>query len=280
MGPYSLLPIGRHAKELIEHASEHLRKNSEKDLIIALIHADNSIEIMLKEYLRFHKNKPWRAIDNQGFIKLLDSSKDLKTVENNRSQFVAFHDIRNALYHTGTFAPRKGDVESALYFSQLLFNELHPNFAFKDLRFANPSLHTINRLAGEFGDKKPYVTEIRLTRKLVDYFKKKGYKVRVNPKFAGTTIMADMLLMRKDETIVVEIKARTKSKKVLNSAIFQLAGFVNAVQKELPTKKVKGWLVTNTTFSKAAKSAARKLDIRLISGDELENMLPEIVYFY
>jgi len=280
MGPYSLLPIGRHARELIEHAADHLGNNTEKDLTIALIHADNSIEIMLKEYLRFLKNKPWREIDNQGFIKLLDSSKDLKTVVNNRSQFVAFHDIRNALYHTGTFAPRKMDVESAIYFAQLLFNELHPKYPFTDLRFANPSLQTINSLAGEFGEKKPYVTEVRLITKLEHIFKKQGYSIKDTHKFAGTSIMADMLLTKNNEVIVVEVKARSKGKKVVNTAIFQLAGFVNAVRKELPLKNVNGWLITNTAFTKAAKTAANKLNIKLSTVDELENMSPERVYFY
>lgn len=274
MGPYPLLPIARHAKELIEHASEHLKYKTEKDLIIALIHLDNAVEIMLKEYLRFSKNQPWRNIENKLFYQLLDVCVELETIENNKSQFVAFHDIRNALYHAGTFAPRKKDVESSLYFSKLLFNEMHPNFSFKDMKIESTSYSTINYLAREFG-RKPYVTEARLVKELADFFKAQGYEIRLNPKFAGTSIMADLLLIKNREAIVIEIKARTKSKKVLNSAVFQLVGYVEAVRQAMPTKRVKGWLVTNTDFSEAALTAARKLDIRLVSGKELKDILSQ-----
>jgi len=273
MGPYSLLPIARHAKELIEHSSEHLQDSTEKDLIIALIHLDNAIEIMLKEYLRFNKNRPWRSIESKVFYQLLEACVELETIENSKSQFVAFHDIRNALYHAGTFAPRKEDVESALYFSKLLFNEMHPHFSFKDMKIRSTSDRTIHYLAREFGRHKPYVTEARLVKELAVFFKTQGYETRISPKFAGTSIMADLLLIKDSEAVVIEIKARTKGKKVLNSAIFQLAGYVEAVRKEIPTKKVEGWLVTNTDFSEAAIAAARKLNIRLITSKELGDKL-------
>jgi len=272
MGPYPLLPIARHAKELIDHASEHLQYRTEKDLIIALIHLDNAVEIMLKEYLRFAKNQPWRNVENKLFHQLLDACVELETVENNKSQFVAFHDIRNALYHAGTFAPRKKDVESSLYFSKRLFNEMHPSFSFKEMKMESTSYSTINYLAKEFG-RKPYVTEVSLVRELAQFFGAQGYETRINPKFAGTSIMADLLLIRNSEAIVIEVKARAKGKKILNSVIFQLAGYVEAVRQAMPTKKVKGWLVTNTDFSKAAFTAARKLNIRLVSGKELRDML-------
>jgi len=268
------LPIARHAKELIEHSSEHLKNGTEKDLIIASIHLDNAIEIMLKEYLRFNKNKAWRSIENKFFHQLLDDCVELETIENNKSQFVAFHDIRNALYHAGTFAPRREDVESAFYFTKLLFNEMHPNFSFKTMKVETTSNRTIRFLAREFGRDKPYVTEARLVNELALVFKRQGYETRINPTFAGTSIMADLLLLKNSEAVLIEIKARTKGKKVLNSAIFQLAGYVEAVRKAMPTKRVKGWLVTNTNFSKAAITAARKLNVRLINAEELKKILP------
>jgi CRISPR/Cas system-associated exonuclease Cas4 (RecB family) len=274
MGPYPLLPIARHAKELLEHASEHLQNGTEKDSIIALIHLDNAIEIMLKEYLRFNKNQPWRNIEDKVFYQLLDACVELGTIENNKSQFVAFHDIRNALYHAGTFAPRKEDVESALYFSKLLFNEMHPNFSFKDMQVESTSASTIDSLAKEFGRHRPYVTEASLLNKLAVLFNKQGYETKINPKLAGTSMMADLLLIRNSEAVVIEIKGRTKGEKVLNSAVFQLAGYVEAVRKAMTTKKVEGWLITNTNFSKAAITAARKLNIRLITDKELKGMLP------
>jgi len=267
------LPIARHAKELLEHASGHLQNGTEKDLIIALIHLDNAIEIMLKEYLRFNKNKSWRSIESKFFYQLLEACVELETVENNKSQFVAFHDIRNALYHAGTFAPRKEDVESALYFSKLLFNEMHPNFSFKEMKIETTSDSTIHFLAREFGRSKPYVTEARLVKELAFFLKRQGYEATINPTFAGASIMADLLLTRNNEAIVIEIKARTKGKKVLNSAIFQLGGYVEAVRKAMPAKKVEGWLVTNTDFSNTAKKAARDLKIKLISSDDLKNLL-------
>lgn len=273
MGPYPLLPITRHAKELVEHSAEHLKKGDEKDLIIALIHIDNAIEIMLKEYLRFNKNRSWRNIENQFFPQLLDACVDLETIENNKSQFIAFHDIRNALYHAGTFAPRKEDVESALYFSKLLFNEMHPNFSFVEMKLETPSDKTIHLLTKEFGRGKPYATEARLVKELAAFFKKQGYASRINPTVAGTSIMADLMLTRNNKSIVIEVKARAKGHNVLNSAIFQLAGYLEAIKGAMPTREVEGWLVTNTSFSRAAITAARKLGIRLVNGKDLEGIL-------
>jgi len=253
---------------------EHMHNGTEKDLIIALIHLGNAIEIMLKEYLRFNKNKSWQGIEKQFFPQLLDACIELETIENNKSQFVAFHDIRNALYHAGTFAPRKEDVESTLYFSKLLFNEMHPNFSFKEMKIETTSDSTIHFLAREFGKNKPYVTEARLVKKLANFFERQGYGARINPKFAGTSIMADLLLTRNDEVIVIEVKARGKAGKVLNSAIFQLAGYLEAVRTAMPTKKVEGWLVTNSDFTRAATTAAHRLNIRLINGEKLREILP------
>lgn len=265
-----LLPIARHARELLEHASEHLRGNVERDLIFALIHADNSVEIMLREYLRFKKRKSWKDLENKNFHQLLNDCRELGTIENNRNQFIAFHDIRNALYHTGTFAPRKQDVQAVIYYSKLLFNELHPNLPFKDMKAANPTKKTIKHLAEEFGQK-PYVMEVDLIGRLKLFFIEQGYETRLNPKFAGTSIMADLLATRNNEAIVIEVKGGAR--RVFNSSIFRLAGFVDAARKTLPEKKVTGWFVAKTGFSKAARSAAGKLNIKLISGNEFEELL-------
>lgn len=53
----SVLPTTRHIRELIEHSEEHLSLGSERDMKIALIHVDDSIEIMLKEHLRYNREK-------------------------------------------------------------------------------------------------------------------------------------------------------------------------------------------------------------------------------
>ncbi len=276
MGPFAqrpLLPIARHAKELIEHSSEHLQGGSEKDLIIALVHIDNAVEILLKEHLRFDKNVSWRKIEDKFFPQLLDDCvSDLDALENNKSQFIAFHDIRNALYHAGTFAPRKDDVESAIYFTKLLFNELHPEFAFKELKVKATPKDTIRFLAKEFGRDKPYATEVGLTNKIASLMRRHGYVVALNPMLGGTSRMADMLLTKGNKIIVVEVKARTTGKRVLNSSVYQLAGYVAAVKQE-KNSEVEGWLVTNENFSSVARKAAEKLEIRLISGSELKRLL-------
>lgn len=274
MGPYPLLPIARHARELLEHASYHLAANAEKDLIFALIHADNSVEIMLREHLRFNKNQSWEKIENKNFHELLDACTELETVQNNRSQFVAFHDIRNALYHTGTFAPRLQDVESAVYFSKSLFNELHPKQSFKDMKAAKPTGLTIKRLAKEFGKKKPYAREAEVTKTLSFLLEKQGYKTISQPMLAGTSIMADLLATGDDEVIVIEVKGGVGP--VASSSVFQLAGFVEAAKKSFPDKKVKGWLVTDSSFSSASRTAATKLNIELITTKNLDN-LPNIM---
>jgi Holliday junction resolvase len=278
MGPYSplkrLLPIARHAKELIEHSSEHLENGSEKDLLISLVHIDNSVEIMLKEHMRFKRNISWGQIEKMFFPQLLDAcAQDLETIENNKNQFTAFHDIRNALYHAGTFVPRKEDVESALYFSKSLFNEIHPDFSFEKIEAIATSIDTINFLAKEYGVNRPYVTEYELTQKIALKLQKEGYKVRVNTRISGTALMPDILLTRNNEVIVVEIKARSTGK-ILNSSVYQLAGYVSAIKKVVPSdSKVEGWLITNTAFNMAAKKTAVDLNLRLISGEELAQML-------
>ena len=50
--PADVLPTTRHVKELIEHAEQHLLSGFNWDMKVSLIHADNSIEIMLKEHAR------------------------------------------------------------------------------------------------------------------------------------------------------------------------------------------------------------------------------------
>lgn len=268
MEPKSLLPIARHAKELLEHASEHLLGNVERDLIFALIHADNSVEIMLREYLRFDKNERWRDLENRNFHQLLDACTELETVGNNRSQFVAFHDIRNALYHTGTFAPRRQDVESAVFFSKSLFNELHSDQPFREMKAVKPSKRTIKRLTKEFGKQKPYAKEANLVDRLTLSLEKRGYETRPNPRFAGTSIMADLLATKNDEVLVIEVKGKTGT--ILNSSIFRLAGFVEAARRALPGKKVMGWLVAESGFTKPARSAAAKVNIKLSTSKELD----------
>jgi HJR/Mrr/RecB family endonuclease len=105
---------------------------------------------------------------------------------------------------------------------------------------------------------------------------RQGYHVILNPIIAGTSLMADLLLSRKNEVIVVEVKARTAGNSILNSSVYQLCGYVEAVKRATPTKKVEGWLVTNANFSQAARKAAENVGVRLIPGNELKEMLARI----
>lgn len=90
------------------------RSGTEWDRKASLIHADNSIEILLKEYLRYFKKKSWREIDNLSFYDLLNSCNDIGLVDSSSEYFLSYHDIRNEVYHTGTLVPGREDLESLI----------------------------------------------------------------------------------------------------------------------------------------------------------------------
>ena len=108
-------PILKSSLEVMEHAIEHLNNGTEKDAKFAVLHADNSAELILKELVRF---KRMRLIDKKGLAiryydcidKLLDrgiSIPELPDID-------LLHTERNSIYHLGT-QPNQEKAEWLVY---------------------------------------------------------------------------------------------------------------------------------------------------------------------
>ena len=87
----------------MEHAIEHLTKKTGKDAKLAVLHADNSVELILKEIIRF---KGVRLIDRKGhsigYYDCIDKllSKGVSIPE--LPDIDLLHTERNSIYHLGT----------------------------------------------------------------------------------------------------------------------------------------------------------------------------------
>lgn len=171
-----MLPTTRHIRELITHAEEHMNCGKELDSKVSLTHADNAIEIMLKEYLRSQKERAWDEIEDLSFYKLLGKCDEINLVRDSKKFFLAYHDMRNAVYHTGTLVPQKEDLKAAVGFAKTLFNELHPDLRFDEASIELPSKKSIDKIS-TYPDFRPYLHEITLTERFGVFFIKNGYTV-------------------------------------------------------------------------------------------------------
>jgi len=266
-----MLPTTRHIKELINHAEDHINHGEESDLKFSLIHADNSIEIMLKEYLRYNKEKSWSEIDRKGFYDLLTICEDVDLIKESKDYFLAYHDIRNSVYHTGTLVPLKEDVEAALGLAKTLFNELHPNFKFVDAKIKVPSKKSIQNIMHVLGSK-PYLNEISLVRAFSNYLERERFEVFPEYVVAGK-IRADIVAMKDEELIICEIKLGGVKRLVDRRTLSKLKIMYDHLKENNPDKEVKGWLITDGLFSSIVKKVAKKYNIRLIDGQELNQIL-------
>jgi len=261
-----MLPTTHHVKELIVHAEEHLLSGSERDLKISLMHADNSIEILLKEHLRYGQEKSWGEIEHMNFYELLSSCKDISLVNSSKSFFLAFHDMRNAVYHVGTLVPMKKDVQSAVEFAKTLFNELHPSFRFAEARIELPSEKSIRVASDTLGQKLPYINELSLIRDFSEYLRQMGYEVLLEHSLARFRI--DILARKEDDLIVCEVKTRGAG--VLS--VRQLISYMDALREKFPEKKIQGWLITNGQFTAPAQTIAKGFKIRLFDRQKLRQL--------
>jgi len=121
-----MLPITRHVKQTIDHADYHFKKGDEFDMKNALINADNSIEIMLKGYMRYEKGHSLKKVEDKRYHELLDECEEIEIIKNSRKYFQAYHDLRNTVYHEGVLIPPKEDVKGSIELAKSLFNELYP----------------------------------------------------------------------------------------------------------------------------------------------------------
>jgi len=99
----SASPILLSALELLEHAIEHLRKESNKDLKLAVLHADNSVELILKEVSRYNRiriiNKRGQSI---GYYDCIDELQKKSVSIPELPDVDLLHTERNSIYHLGS----------------------------------------------------------------------------------------------------------------------------------------------------------------------------------
>lgn len=271
-----MLPITRRTKALLDHSLEHLKSGTESDLQIALLHADNSVEILLKYHLRFTKNIPPIKLKDLSFYELVDESKDLKIIEQSRSYFLIYHDMRNSVWHEGLMIPPKDDVRSATSYAKQLFNELFPENSYSDIQTTLPSKDSINNLQSTFGEK-DYLTEISQIQQIVILFEKQGYETITEH---GTSEMEIDLIARKEtHTVLCEIKGFKRG--TIGSHVINRTN--NAFQQYIERKvisNVEKWLISEASYIKSAIEIARTFNIKLIKVRDIETEIRKLSLKY
>lgn len=141
-------------KEILEHGTSLLRKDSDKNRRLALLSVDNAVELTIKTYLGLPKringiNVPRKdyAEFSESFPKLLDALEQYaatKIAGIDLGEIEWFHRLRNQLYHQGNgLTVDRDKVEIYSELAKLLFENLFET----QLSFAPEDQH---QLLGEF----------------------------------------------------------------------------------------------------------------------------------
>jgi hypothetical protein len=89
--------------EVMEHAIEHLTKETDRDTRFAVLHADNAVELVLKEVVRF---KRIRLIDKKGqsisYYDCIDKLLTKRVSIPELPDIDLLHTERNSIYHLGS----------------------------------------------------------------------------------------------------------------------------------------------------------------------------------
>lgn len=111
----SVSPILTSSLEVMEHAIEHFNMGENRDLKLAVLHADNAVELMLKELTRFNRirliNKKGQSISYYDCIDKLEG-KGVKISE--LTDIDLLHTERNSIYHMGS-QPDKRKTEWLIF---------------------------------------------------------------------------------------------------------------------------------------------------------------------
>lgn len=119
--------------ELLVHAEEHFRMQSEYDRRIALVNFDNAIEASVRTYVSLHpQQRNGLSISREqrqtaNFHELLDTLFEVvgeRHIPDNckRTNIIHYHTIRNEQYHGGTLTvPILDDLEGAREAAQWVF---------------------------------------------------------------------------------------------------------------------------------------------------------------
>lgn len=104
----SASPILTSSLEVMEHAIEHFNMGENRDFKLAVLHADNAVELMLKELTRFKRirliNKKGQSISYYDCIDKL-AEKDVEIPE--LADIDLLHTERNLIYHMGNQPDRR-----------------------------------------------------------------------------------------------------------------------------------------------------------------------------
>lgn len=110
-----LSPIFPSSLELLEHAIEHLKFGTPRDLRLAVLHADNAIELLLKELARF---SGIRLVDKKGrsvsYYECIDRLEKKGIKIPGLPDIDILHTERNSIYHIGG-QPDKKKAEWLVY---------------------------------------------------------------------------------------------------------------------------------------------------------------------
>jgi Holliday junction resolvase len=265
-----MLPSSRHSKELIEHAEEHIRHNKDLDMKVALIHSDNSIEVMLKGYLRYSKYVKNEEVEKIGFYELITRCEDIALVKASKSNFLAYHDLRNTLYHQGALVPEKEDVISAIELAKSLFNELNSTDAFSNAKVELISGSVITNIANTIGNP-PYLEELRVISKAANIFINHGFQV--SSQSGSADVLADVVAEKGKRVIVCEIKKFIKTREIqyIIQELFYRRQKYNILFND---KNIEFWIISQK-YSMQSKNLALQYDLKLLNLQEIESQLIE-----
>jgi hypothetical protein len=262
------LPVSRHAKDLLIHAEELVKEDSERGLKIGLILVDNGVEVMLREYQRYRKELPQAEVEKMMFHKLLDSCLDLSIVSSSKSHFQFCHDTRNLLYHNGSLMPTKEDVFSFLSFAKELFNELHPNHRLSITKLEQPTSKTAKQVRNF--TKEAYMNEVYFSSLFSESLEKQGYEIRTNsPVYGARTSRFDMVARKGDSFIIIEFKQNVRA--VTGVTLAKLSTDKALVEKASPDVIFSVWLVANGTFSEMMRRKAASYEVELIDDTNISD---------
>lgn len=265
-----ILPPSRYAKELIIHAGDHLKIGNSLDLKLALIHSDNSIEVLLKGYLRYHKNLPDEKVSKTGFFNLITECGDINVINKSKSYFLAYHDIRNSLYHMGTLSPDKQDVISSLELAKLLFNELNPNNQYIDPQISMISgdgIKIINKVIGN----PPYLKGLVIEKEVAKIFSDHGFLVK-NGYIPSIGMHADFIAQKNNKIIICELKYRIMN---IRDSINQMQQYIDTFKNATSRRDVEGWIIYNTKTSSHKFSLYKVPHIKILNYDEIKGQIKD-----
>lgn len=262
------LPMGRHAKDLLEYSQDLINENTQRGIKIALILSDNAIEILLREYLRYYQKMSPNKVEDFRFHELITNSMNLKSVSSNEIYIQFHHDLRNHLYHSAALVPAQEDVLSGLRIAIQVFNELHPEHSLEFNLNSFPTQKTVRKLKEV--STATYVDELYVISAISSSLSKRGYVTSPNYPI-GNVMIVDAIAIKQNEVIAIEVKSsKTPLKKEILDRLLDVQRYL---QKDLNKETVNIWLVFLGVVPNNIRKEAGSLGITLIDDDNIRSYL-------